>query len=206
MKAKIYLFILIISILCIAADCTKEPKEYPTYYMSQEFKDYVLFPVGSFWVYQNTSSGIEDSIFLFKQEIKILEAAPNERGFNCEVFKQNFYSSVNDTLIGVGGILAPGTPSVYNIYINNKWNTNYSFFAPANIGDIAPDYPNLKYINFYDTLNINGNNFYEIRVFENLKQYNNQPKKFYYARNVGLIKIELFDGTIWELKKYFINE
>jgi len=55
-------------------------------------------------------------------------------------------------------------------------------------------------------LNINGNNFYEIRVFENLKQYNNQPKKFYYARNVGLIKIELFDGTIWEIKKYFINE
>ncbi|MGB3901769.1 MAG: hypothetical protein WBI08_07110 [Bacteroidales bacterium] len=83
--------------------------------MSQEFKDYVLFPVGSFWVYKNTSSGIEDSIFLFKQEIKIMEAAPNEREFNCEVFEQNFYSSINDTLIGVGGILAPGTPSVYNI-------------------------------------------------------------------------------------------
>jgi len=204
MKTKFYLFILIISILCLAADCTKEPKEYPTYYMSQEFKDYVLFPVGSFWVYQNTSSGIEDSIFLFKQEIKIMEAAPNEREFNCEVFEQNFYSSVNETLIGGGGVIIPGAPDVY--HLSKEWGFYYQFFAPASVGDMEPHYKILKYVANYDTLNINGNNFYEIRVFENLKQYNNQPKKFYYARNVGLIKIELFDGTIWEIKKYFINE
>ena len=48
MKVTKILFLILAIICCIASDCDND---IPTYYMPQEFKDYVDFPVGSYWVY-----------------------------------------------------------------------------------------------------------------------------------------------------------
>jgi len=39
-----------------------------------------------------------------------------------------------------------------------------------------------------------------------IKSYDTQPQTIYYAKNIGVIKKELFNGQVWELKRYFINK
>ena len=65
--------------------------------MPQEFKDYVDFPVGSYWVYEDSISGNIDSIYLIDYKTYIFD--PQHTCY-CyyEILEQNFYSSYNNHL------------------------------------------------------------------------------------------------------------
>jgi hypothetical protein len=78
--------------------------------MPQEFKDYVDFPVGSYWVYEDSVSRIKDSIYLYGRNLTIYEL--NNFYCNCEKLEQNFYSSYNNHLRAQSWLISDD-PSFY---------------------------------------------------------------------------------------------
>ena len=85
-------------------------------------------------------------------------------------------------------------------------NVKAQFFAKNDTGSILKINKNLKYARFYDSLRIFNGAYLAVKKFENLNQKGQfQPKFIWYAKNVGIIKKEMFDSTIWKLKSYHIN-
>ena len=57
-----------------------------------------------------------------------------------------------------------------------------------------------------DSLTIGNEVFTKVKKFSKTRHtYNLIPEVTYYAPNVGLIRKELFNGDVWNLKEYFIN-
>ncbi|MDI6832759.1 MAG: hypothetical protein QMD02_02790 [Bacteroidales bacterium] len=183
MKSKFLLFILIISILFLASGCKKKP----TYYMLQEFKDYVMYPVGSYWVYEDSISGNIDSINLIDYKIYIFD--PEHTCYcNYEKLEQNFYSSYNNHLHAQSW-LDMDDPSFYEY-------SGYGYFTMRKTW-------NVEYIIKYDSLKILDEwykNVYCIYTYAKNKIY------YYWVKNIGVIKKENVDSSEnWLLKSYHIN-
>jgi len=80
--------------------------------MPQEFKDYVDFPVGSYWIYEDSVSGAVDSIYLFERNITI--AQPSSGNYKWEKLIQRFHS-VNGT-IDNNAIAVCIDPIIYHLW------------------------------------------------------------------------------------------
>ncbi len=64
----------------------------------------------------------------------------------------------------------------------------------------------VKYIGQLPSYYANGVAYTDVKVFENLiAAHTNLPRKLYFARGVGIIRKELFNGQNWELRRYHIN-
>ena len=200
MKTKFPLFILMISILFLASDCDRV-KDRPTYYLDQEIKDYTLFPIGSYWIYKDSLTNNIDTVSIISQTIEIYSGG--EEPIKWEVFSQNRYSSYNnDTVFGFGESYALYSEG-FCTYGERGW---CRFFSQKEIGYMLQNY--LLYENYYDSLFINNKWYKEIKVF---KFSFNSPdtsiiERYYYGKNIGLIKKENADSSEnWLLTSYHIN-
>jgi hypothetical protein len=62
------------------------------------------------------------------------------------------------------------------------------------------------YVEHLDTITIQGKLYKDIYFTDNPFQADHNPiKSEYYCRNIGVIKREYFDGTVWELTNYHHN-
>jgi len=201
MKTKFYLFILIISILCIASDCGRD--NIPTYYMPQEFKDYVDFPVGSYWIYEDSVSGAVDSIYLFERNITI--AQPSSGNYKWEKLIQRF-QSVNGT-IDNNAIAVCIDPIIYHLWTSYFVYGNFIYKKNMELGF---EIEGTKYIKFYDSLKINNKWYTNIKCFTN--KFNNNT---YWGEKTGIVRKEIKTlyinnlsvdtNIVWNLKSYHIN-
>jgi len=196
MKSKFYLFILIISILCLASSCKKKP----TYYMPQEFKDYVDFPVGSYWIYEDSVSGIKDSIYLYGRNLTIYECEYNY--CNYEKLEQNFYCLYWQQCSGIS-MVEEIDPLIYT-YIGPL---GY-YFGDCNVGT---NVYNGEYLAYYDSLNINNKWYKEVKCFCRNNIGWNNDLIYYWAKDIGVIRKEEPTSPssdtilVWNLKSYHIN-
>ncbi|MDD3629543.1 MAG: hypothetical protein PHF55_00750 [Bacteroidales bacterium] len=200
MKVTKILFIILAIICCIATDCDNN-NDKPTYYLDQEIKDYTLFPVGSYWVYKDSANSlIVDSVNLIWQEFNLGEISYEP--FKYEFFKQNKYSLYWDSIF-----FCDGTAYTYDVYKTCIYKERgiTHFFSQKKVGDII--YSNdLLYENYLDSLMIGQNTFYKVKIFKFINGNIENYKRIYWAYNIGIIKREFGDGTIWILEKYFINK
>ena len=65
----------------------------------------------------------------------------------------------------------------------------------------------MRYREIKDTT-INGTPYGAVRIFENLAAPSSptQPKELWYAKNIGIIRKELFNGEVWFLDRYFVTQ
>lgn len=184
----------------------------PTYLMDQDFKDYTLFPVGSYWIYSENASQEYDSVYLYQQEIRINESQ-KIHSYNYEQFDQSLGSTFfRDTLVGGSSIERYKGEDKYCLYaeryLSNFVVTNLQFFNKISAGstlDFADD-SQVKYIGEFNSFIGDGIERQNVRVFENLIQTDDRlPKKIYYAKGIGVVRKELFNGQTWNLKRNFIN-
>jgi hypothetical protein len=84
-----------------------------------------------------------------------------------------------------------------------------TFLYPLTVGEsrrYAEDFA-LIYESHAEAMDINGVTYYSVMVFKhNIMIQPNQAERIFYAKNVGVIRRELFNGEVWQLKKYFINK
>lgn len=114
---------LIILIVLFMSSCEfflgkEQPAQY--YYMSDEFKSYVMFPVGSWWVYQDSITGQTDTLTLLFQAVDMVEYADN---VHVEQLFQDFgYGRYPMNTVCGKEIMYMGDPRIY-ICIENIGDT-----------------------------------------------------------------------------------
>jgi hypothetical protein len=189
---KICLIIIATFFILYTTGCFKKTTDY----MPQEFKDYVIYPEGSYWIYEDSISGAIDSVALLSQDIYI---AKENNVYYYETADQSFFSSYQN--------------SVYRTYIEIRSEIYFYFFRHLKYnGPYILIYPfghwgGLKY-DFVKIMEVNNVDFNNVHVF-NRQEQGIDNNIFYFTRNIGIIKRKVIttnnDTIIWELKKYHIN-
>jgi hypothetical protein len=188
----------------------------PMYLMSQEFKDYTLFEEGSKWVYQELNNNWLDTIEIMKQEIKTYNVPELQGNFESfgRTLKSSFFPEITDDLIsgGTAEFLAyPANACAYSeTYRSNIFATSNQFFSDKEIGatfTIAGGQVFTTYKEYLESYTLGKLTFQKVKVFEmNFEQDSRLPRKVYYAKNVGLIRKELWNGQVWNLVDYEVKQ
>jgi hypothetical protein len=198
-KIKLFLFFALFIFILSAIGCKEEK---PTYYIDQEFKDYTTFGIGSYWVYEDSASSQIDSVYLENVQNTIVNAS----GFNyiTEQIVLHFNSSMNNSYVGSSQFDGASQLDDSPFYIYIEYGGNTMFFSRQSIGHNSNG---LTYEKYLDTLNFNGIKYSKIMVFLVKGDFTGQdfPKRTFYANKIGLIRKEMSNGKVWNLKRFHIN-
>ena len=164
-------------IILINFSCTKNKY---VYYVKDSIKPWSFFKKGSYWIFYNENTKSLDSNYINKEENIFIE---------------------------------PDSPPQFeHIYINISGNfiNHYSIFRDSDDSYLKLDYSNVlsasviegsssiisttcRFINIYDILNINGNNFENVIQTQNTRIYYQDTTitNYYFVKNIGLVKKEI---------------
>lgn len=185
-------------VLLLIIGCDSPPKNRINMFLSQECKDYCLFKVNSQWIYQNEQTLDYDTVIYIGIQPEILSSShspiDSER-IKIAIQKKKF---TTDSIITLESGFGKNESMVFSAY----GDLNYFDGETYNQDSISSHY-NVKYANFYDTISFNNNIFKLVKRFNITKidVYN-----IYWAKNVGVIRLEKTNGEIWNLVKFEINQ
>lgn len=185
-------------LLIIGANCKKEK---PTYYMPQEFKDYVMFPEGSYWIYEDSITKNIDSISLYKTNMLVKDDDHVYCICKYETITQEFHSSFSNNIFlrYIEPFLAD-FENKYAFYLNSM--SGYIFIFPQSSFGDPFKYKYFNYIIINDTI------YESVHVFER-KMQGEDILIHYFVKHIGIIKRKIIttdnDTIVWELKNYHIN-
>lgn len=202
----------VIILLTSALSCSncERNENVPIYYMSDEFKSYVVFPKGSYWVYEEVSSQALDSVYLYRSTIEIKNES-DKLGYNYQEFLGIYKSSyLSDS---ISGFAYPefDDQKFYEYTegsLSDFLNRPIIFFGDNSVGykhKYTDDFT-VEYEAFLESMEIQGEVYGNVKVFKhNIQYFSYQSERIYFAKDIGIIKRELFNGQVWELKRHFIN-
>jgi len=195
--------------ICIFENCKQEndpPAKDLGFFSLGEAKDYVFFKPGTWWVYQNTRTGLKDSINVQYSILDTLESSGKKWRFLDEVFYVQSKSSSTGHYYffyqrkGTAAVTEPVKKVLPLLERRDPFEGDINcFYFPFDA------YPNQSgsvsiFLNKQDTMVMNGKIFKDVAIFyltndntepEPLKR---NPAKYYWAKNYGLIRKDLFDG------------
>jgi hypothetical protein len=199
-----------IAVLLLNSCTTKEPK--PHYAISQITKDYCVFQNGSTWVMEEEQSGTLDTLNIF-DFVHNPFAEDNEIPYTVESFNFKQSSSIyvdsnafhRYHIIKYGGDDINPLNEVSKDVINYKSILLNTFFDAQDTGTelsiLAKE--DFYYIEYLDSFKVLNNWFKDVRVYEHrVFFYPTQIAKIYWAKNIGHIRYELYNGEKWNLKDY----
>jgi hypothetical protein len=210
---KIYFFIFTIISLITIYGC-KEPG-ISQEFLSEEFKSWGNFKVGTYWIYKEINSGIEDSCYVYQYDSTMhLESFPDEGKSYIEVIESRFIStSSQDSFklwINTAGIFvnlknisskSVGGEDVFNCTLVVPPPTQGQQFNTGPINQVV------IFDSVFDSYSVGINTFQDIvRANDNMNMaYNRQQTYFYTARNIGIIKKVFPDASqSWNLVRFNI--
>lgn len=182
-------------------------------------KDWFCFNEGSYWVYQQESSSVRDSVVVTETT-----SDTGSYGFSTTVYSH--YENLNYRYYPDIGENCPTSGSVRNglscfVIKKTKWITGdvisisrlVSF--DLEVGNYLINYTSelqdnkVTVTNFYPNYSLMGYNYTDVFVLEELVTFaeNNQHTKHYFARNHGLIRKELIDSNeVWNLVDFDLEQ
>ncbi|MFN3403309.1 MAG: hypothetical protein ACK40G_04385 [Cytophagaceae bacterium] len=145
-----------------------------------------------------------DSLYLYQRSKEIVNS--RKLSYIREVFSYHLFSShFHDTILSIGGALNENLTSntqFYLRYYHAAFTTFFSYGFPGDSLDLCESMI-VRYNNFHDSLLVSRKYYYQVKEFEILiYQGGILPRKVFYAPNIGIIRKENFDGSIWNLKRY----
>jgi len=212
MKCNAFIQLIFITGMSIIMSCKKDnPTEQYSYdYLSASLKPF-MFKNGSYWVYENDTTGILDSILVTGTKHDFFIQSPTGPGqtgspVKVEYYKIELYDALNainfnDFLLGAiitrngteNGNSHMGQPILLsNFYIGDKLNGAQLFDTLA-------------------ILNVNNNTFHEVQEMKIIYPEQTQNEfahdtYLYFADSIGLVKkeIDLGNGNFesWSLKRW----
>lgn len=191
-----YIFFIAVLTITFAA-CDKPEDEY--IYLDAQYYDYMLFPEGSWWVYEEDGSGAKDTVTVIEQtstQYDISGDCSRGRAFK-EFATLKVKSSFNkDTLKYTTGW---GEMS-YN-WGKYKVFTTHLKHAKTNISY------NVRYTYYeYDSLITDNKKYYDVKVIENEDMSYSCEENFTSAKGIGIIQRTTCEGEVWNLKDYHIQK
>ena len=208
---KYIFYILLISLLfskCIT-EVPPDP-ERETYYLDQEMYDYVIFPKGSWWVYEEGNGGIRDSVAIMSKNTELIEHS-RFVDYDYEVCNTKIFSSYYGNRRGQSSALFKGTGvcDYFEIYSDHPSSpTTYKYISIKLLNDTISFTTNRKLAkrDIIDSLKVHGNNYYDVIIFDQLDGDLQVINSFYYAKGVGLIiEEDVENNQTWNLIKHHIN-
>jgi hypothetical protein len=180
-KQKQLLFLAIaIGITLLAARCAK----IETYYLDQETKDYCLFDVGSYWIFQDSATLKTDSIVIIDIKHDFMHGVST--GYNnVETYDIQYACFYVDTSILISVILQGVSDYFCRTlpYHFESWDSLSRFpYASCFIYNKSMDA-------YYLSYSISNVTYYEVKQFSNFG-YRHHFKGFY-AKHVGSIRNEM---------------
>ncbi len=197
----------IVMLLIIGGSCEKE-----TYMIPDDFKQFFVFPAGSWWAYKN-QFGVYDTLTLKSIDSKMESTNIGSGELHEEVTSK--YHTINSGNM-VARTFYGGKNGGKAIFHFCFFKADESFFNDmTNFPVLANNVHKLFACNvdvewsILDSTIVNNDKYLQVyfnqasNIPESLNLY---PFKCYFVKNIGLIKKELQNGEIWELVDYKINK
>ena len=219
MKKMIFLSVLMVIFF---TTCKKDPDttepEPGSDYVHQDLTAYSHFKTGTYWIYKDSTSGVEDSVYVYYDtsfvyhQTGATQADGDYMFYNCQA--HSFYDTydyyykismgyyiISTKEVGVQRIRTKPGDYVGETYLmSNRFVTDDVITLYSGTGSTY-------YKGFYDSINVLGNYYQSVAKFydtNNASEYNS-PTNFYIAKNIGIIKKEKLDSNkVWNLIRYNI--
>ncbi len=198
MKKNIIFFML----LFFASACCK--KGVTTYITDPEIISAGTFKVGTYYIYRDSITGVEDSIWVVDYNRAIYDMSSNyyksdSRCFDKTEQIRTIFKSISDTSINISYINTTASTSYSNIgYLLNK---------PFIIDEVQSNPKGyIKNINFYPNYNFINNNYQNVYHRYNKMALNNVLNdslvtNTYYSSYSGLVKFSIQTDTSYVVKE-----
>jgi|ERR1017187_4537284 hypothetical protein len=193
MKFLVPIFILILSGFSGCSNWTID--------FDQNFKDYVVYSPGSYWIYRDSANSSNvDSVALTSYTYGQIRVGDKGQDYQ-QTLSVTYYSTKDKsfTEYGVPGVY--GNPYI-NITMNAISDTStsiyFSFLDPFN-GDILAD----GYVPYPNPMKIKNTVYTNVVEFRDTDPHSN--KTVYWAKHVGIIK-SVSRGIVWELDTCVVRQ
>ncbi|MEZ4883291.1 MAG: hypothetical protein R3E32_01050 [Chitinophagales bacterium] len=211
-------FVSILFILNFYSSCKKNNAE--TVHIPQEFKDYTVFPEGSWWIYEEKHTGIKDSTYTYFSKCKFSDGRRfYGRDFgeveSCEFVNVSRGDSITSQSIFLGKNEDKSYIYIYIETNHSKTQTlnNHLLIHPIDsLPQQVPTQGGHIITALDDTLSVGGRQYFNTIststdgvVSENGAVPFN-IKTCIFAKGIGKVYIHYHDGTIWELVDYHIAD
>jgi hypothetical protein len=224
---KVTKLILLLSLLPFILTTCKddEPQYLGEFRLGAEGEAYIKFEPGSYWVYENDMTGERDSIVMdyYRSEMRHFQGL--ERNYSREHIE--FKWSINETgsyTHITGHPFVDLTPASTWDESVRRWSfvstpeassSSTMIWVPVKFetgGGVSGQLT--KRTEIYDSLQVQGEWYYDVAVFEvdNDWIWDSKPTKYYWAKTVGLVKKEQFKHQSgeyvqgWHLIKYQVTQ
>ena len=185
-----------------------------------EAKDYFLFKVGSWWVYEEETTHERDSMYVTEANNDL-----GSYGFDIRIksaltdYEYHYWPVYNQAVKGCS-LIKPVSKRC--LYISRSKYTFQDFqgesdvfFVRYIVGDYMNTGSDMNYCpnnkitvgSILDTLILPNNTFQNVvRIDEDCSFVEGkQPTKFYYSKGIGIVRKEFIDSNqVWNLVNYYI--
>lgn len=208
------LLLLIICLLTLVFFCCKD-KERQTIYIDQETKDYCDFKTGSWWIYKEEKSGIVDTISVYNYENKIVSIEELSHVDFEQTRAFTIWSLYGHDLTKASPLIKIAADDGINIKATVEEQYPYAISYPSiiyytlvTIGSKIEIYAGdeIKYENYHDSMELQGRTYYQVKEFSTSAFSSKKQKSIFWAKNIGRIRYETFDGEIWNLINYKVEQ
>jgi hypothetical protein len=204
MITKQLLKLILIANIVLVSSCSKN-KDPEHYKLSDGFKSFVSFKKGSYWVYYNDSTFLNDSVYFLNDPISCTSWDKKEYGYIYDViscsfigsFLHNFYISATKeyNYLGVGtNIFNSGEAIRSDVGVGNKIKWNNGIY---------------QYVEHLDSVKFHNSTFFDVIHTKTAWEYYDTGdsiiRHYYFSRHVGLIKFRQVLGatdTTWSLVRW----
>jgi len=141
------------------------------HYFSDEYKSYVFFKEGSYWIYQDTLNNKIDSVYLLHHNVSLndycIPSSPYE-----EILEQSYYSSFFNKFTDTIGSYGHASRNTFN---GGVFSGDFSLYMDSG------NWQGITY-ELLDSLQINNYWYKDVRILA--YDFN----KYYWAKDIGLVK------------------
>jgi hypothetical protein len=198
-----------ILVICLTMGCKeREPK--PTYYVSKEMLRYCWFPDGSYWIYEEgDSTGDFDSVYSSEAATRITkdpEEAYNWEGYGMALTIRGKYR-YQSTIAWPSGVDGTHTLSeMFEFYSNSMVEeVDYVLYWDTQGPNTPFVYPTTQIVGRYDSMEIRGVVYHDVIEVATHPSAAEYTHNVVWAKDVGVIRRSIVDGTVWNLVRYHIN-
>jgi hypothetical protein len=183
-------------------------------HLDTEVKSYFDYNKGSYWIYES-DSGSMDTIVIAKRDSNQVHCDGIHGGADGPEYFVLMYSLTSTYKPGdiqsfevnpSESELANGNKtSTISYKLQNQGRGIVNFFSNAEPGALSP-VDNVQFVWHFDSTQIHNVVYKEIKVFESIGTLDPGQDKFtWWAKGVGVIKRQLFNGTTWSLTQYSLK-
>ena len=207
---KLVFSLSIISLTFLLQNCKPKEDIRPTRFIDQTSIDFCVFDVGSWWVYEEGSTGMRDTIEVTYVDRDIID--DDRFSIKSDGYYSKYSSTIYKNMTSRCGVDLGYVEDIINNENFGVFPSIYEDLCYTNSMDSSYviNYSQGQKIQFWDSLNqlkIGNREYKDIRIFENSNGlYSSYQKTIYWARHVGKIKIKRANGTTWNLIDYKVTQ